>query len=550
MFLERIIPRLVAGLEGTALTIGERRILSETPPAGVILFERNVADLDQLRRLTTEIRQAVEARAGVAPLIMADHEGGRISVLHRAIGIPPSQMAIARTGSGRLCAETYRETACRLRGCGVNLLLGPVADINSEYLNPVIGTRSFGEEESVVTAFVREAVKALGSVGMLSCLKHFPGHGATSRDSHLTLPVLGLTTEQLVRKDLLPFNAGVEAGADTVMTGHIVPHDRQLPASLDGELVDRFLRSGAGFDGVVVTDALEMKGIWVRADGAGGSAERTFAEIFDSALGAGNDLLLFSGPVEEVYGELERLAGEAGTEGILDAGEHGKSLERIGRLRAKAAGTGVDDSSAPGREAVNVSTPHGGNGAVVGGESTRAIGAEGVTDPYRAVANGSVRVLGGQEPLPLAASRPKRIVFVGEREDFASAVIGRFMERLLGSMQAPRSPQDGGAPLGSDGLKFALRCHVPGREGMIELFELAVGEKEDGGAAVLVLLNRKPLWHGAVRHLSERADAVLIAGWPYAAGFMLGDRTAVVTYGIYDAAADTAGEILFGARNR
>ncbi|MCK4549008.1 MAG: glycoside hydrolase family 3 protein, partial [Candidatus Krumholzibacteria bacterium] len=254
-------PFLVTGLAGTELTPAERELLSLAPPAGVILFSRNVESSDQLRLLTSDIRTIVEAASGLTPLIMADHEGGRISVLAAAIGTPPSQMAAWIPRSGKLLSDIVARTAFRMRYCGVNLSLSPVADVASEPLNPVIGTRSFGEDQATVSAAVRIAVRTIAGEGALSCLKHFPGHGATVFDSHLTLPVIGRTIEQLRAEELPPFIAGMEEGADTVMTAHIALAEGDPPASLDRRIVTGLLREKLGFEGVIITDALEMAGV-------------------------------------------------------------------------------------------------------------------------------------------------------------------------------------------------------------------------------------------------------------------------------------------------
>ncbi|HER44526.1 MAG TPA: glycoside hydrolase family 3 protein, partial [Candidatus Eisenbacteria bacterium] len=148
--LSQLAPQLVVGLEGLEITESERRLLRSAPPAGVILFARNVSSADQLKSLTRDVISTIAGASGIAPLVAADHEGGRISVLSRAIGTPPSQLATARTGDLDLCRRVYGETARRMAACGVNVMLGPVADVNTEPDNPVIGTRSFGRDPAAV----------------------------------------------------------------------------------------------------------------------------------------------------------------------------------------------------------------------------------------------------------------------------------------------------------------------------------------------------------------------------------------------------------------
>ncbi|MBN1163005.1 MAG: glycoside hydrolase family 3 protein, partial [Candidatus Krumholzibacteriota bacterium] len=310
--LKSIALRLVVGLEGTSLSGRERDLLSEYPPAGIILFARNVQTKVQLTDLISAVRAIIADASGLVPLIMADHEGGRISVLARAVGVPPPPLASWNDRDIDVLREVYLETSRRVRACGINMILGPLADINSEPLNPVIGTRAFGETAAVVAPAVGESVRALAEGGILSCLKHFPGHGSTLTDSHLELPLLDKSLEELKAEELIPFRQGISAGADSVMIAHIATRGRPLPASLDRGVIAQLLREECGFGGVVITDALEMAGVLTgrgeppgqrsekypggsdRYGGSGGGP----VSVIGPALEAGNDLLLFCRPAE------------------------------------------------------------------------------------------------------------------------------------------------------------------------------------------------------------------------------------------------------------
>ncbi len=328
--LQTLAPHMIVGLEGPRLSDDEKSLLARNPFPGVILFERNVADSRQLMELAQGLRNVFRASRGTVPLVAADHEGGAISVLGRAIGAPPTQAAAARAGDDRLVERLFAENARRMRACGVNWLLGPVADVNSDPLNPVIGTRSFGETAGIVSPLVSAAVSVSRREGVLTCLKHFPGHGPTCLDSHLELPTLGATLDQLRERDIPPFASGIAAGAESIMMGHIAPLGRALPASLDPEIIGGVLRGELGFGGAVVTDALEMEGVKVAG----------LREICARALAAGNDLLLFSKPVGAVAADLET-AGAAGESGAADDPFAGLFLEasagRIARLVDVAA---------------------------------------------------------------------------------------------------------------------------------------------------------------------------------------------------------------------
>jgi len=548
------VRHLMVGLEGTSLSKSERTLLSQDPPAGVIIFSRNVADSGQLRRLSSEIRKVIFESSGLPPLIAADHEGGRISVLARAICAPPPQMAIARTRDLSLCRRLFRETAQRMRSCGVNMVLGPVADINSEYLNPVIGTRSFGDDTDEVAVLVSEAVTAFREGGLLTCLKHFPGHGATVHDSHLTLPQLGRSIDQLKDKDTVPFARGIEAGADAVLVGHIAPLGRMIPATLDPEIVSRLLRRDIGFTGCVMTDALEMAGVRVSGshphrEGGGhdsrSGGDRPLGEIIRRALEAGDDLLLFSRPIGEVYRELQTLTAGSGVDiGFQERWTdrlRSSSAERIAKLRSRIEALEVE-------RGISGRSNGEGLGEIDTVGRTEDVATE-TLSTYGEVAAKSVQVL--RDPrsvLPISGSSNMYLSFCGERRDFENEVVGRFISRVLErtgiAVIRPHSgiQRDEISTVIGD-LKPRMRFRMPHLEEFLELFEFRAGEDSNGSTNVLFLLNRRPVSREALFELCARMDVVVIAGWPYAMNLLDDDKTVVVSYGVYDAAADVVCEV-------
>jgi beta-N-acetylhexosaminidase len=511
---------LVAGLAGTRLTDGERRLLEEAPPAGLILFGRNVESAGQLRKLTGDITSVVTEASGLPPLIMADHEGGRISVLAEAIGAPPSQMAAWRPGSGELLAEIVSRTARQMMECGFNLTLSPVADVNSEPNNPVIGTRSFGESADVVSPAVRIAVKAIAGEGMLSCLKHFPGHGATALDSHVTLPVTGRSIEQIREEELPPFIAGIEEGADMVMTAHIAQTGEDPPASLDPRIVTDLLRGILSFEGVVITDALEMAG-------AGSEAPVTIAA---SAIEAGNDLLLMSRPIEEVYAEVSSFSAalETGLDACRRAGLVGLHSARIRSIRERMI-----------------------PGGIVGGH----VGREGIMPDGIASAASSFEAdmivsTAGLERLA-TVSLPLSPVFLGYQSDFESPVVSRFIGRVLDGLGRGRFSH-----IERDGDGSIKYAPGPGGTGSLVpveglqddaagLFLLDPGGKTGSGRALL-LLCRRPLPGELVGRMSVEYEFVVAAEGPWDVSLLDPGIPVAVTYGTYDAAADRVAELLKG----
>lgn len=214
--------RLVVGLSGPELTPAEEAWLAHWRPAGVLLFARNAADAAQLAALCRRLRGLLPADGE----IVADHEGGPVSALAAAVGRPPGPACLGLAGDPELTRRVHRETAARLRECGLTRVLAPCADVLVEPHNPVIGGRAFGADPELVAAHVAAAAGGLREGGLRACLKHWPGHGGTLGDSHDAAVSAGGGAVAG------PFVAGVAAGADAVMVGHLP--DPEAPAGRAG----------------------------------------------------------------------------------------------------------------------------------------------------------------------------------------------------------------------------------------------------------------------------------------------------------------------------
>jgi beta-glucosidase-like glycosyl hydrolase len=342
-FFESWSRRIVVGLEGPSPTNAERRLLGERPPAGVLLFERNLLEPAQSRNLTAELREILASR-GVPPLILVDHEGGVVSPAHRVAGTPPAPLALGALqvspDPGEIpdlapveetARRVARETARRLRGLGMTGVLAPVLDLSLDPLSPVIGARSLGSNPARVARLARSMIQGYGEAGVACCAKHFPGHGATAVDSHLSLPRLEAGSEELWDRELVPFRAAVEAGVDAIMTGHLALRDQDLPASVSPWAIRFLLRGKMGFDGVVMTDAVEMEGLREEGD---------LAEATARALEAGNDLVVSGLP-------LARLAPALEVDRRVEvpwASRSGERLVRMGSRKAPADTSGGDEA--------------------------------------------------------------------------------------------------------------------------------------------------------------------------------------------------------------
>jgi len=290
--------------------------------AGVVYFSQNVGE--GLPALSDEI-----LRANPDALIGIDEEGGNVTRLESAAGSTlPGAAQLGIVDDVEATRASGAELARRVAAIGGNVVLGPVADVNTDPRNPVIGVRSFGSDQKLVARHVQAAVEGLQSTAVAACVKHFPGHGDTHTDSHHALPEISLGIEEFERVHLEPFRAAVAAGVDAVMTAHIVvPAWGAEPATLNPRVLG--LLRGWGFDGVIITDALDMAAIRETV-GIGEGAAR--------ALAAGADLLCIGNPTnrgEATLPDQDRRDFLAARDGILAAVDDGSlSRERL----AEAAG--------------------------------------------------------------------------------------------------------------------------------------------------------------------------------------------------------------------
>ncbi|HZG85681.1 beta-N-acetylhexosaminidase [Paenibacillus sp.] len=261
---DKIGQLLLVGFHGTDVTDELRSLIAEARVGGVILFARNVESPAQVARLTASLQRIAE-EAGLPPLwISIDQEGGMVARLTEGVALMPGGMALGATGDPSCAYEAAYVSGKELRALGINMNYAPVLDVNNNAANPVIGVRSYGEDPERVAAFGVQAIRGYADAGVAATAKHFPGHGDTSVDSHLALPVVGHDRERLERVELAPFRRAIEEGVDLIMTAHIhfpAIEPNGLPATLSPAALTGLLREELGYEGVITTDCMEMKAI-------------------------------------------------------------------------------------------------------------------------------------------------------------------------------------------------------------------------------------------------------------------------------------------------
>ncbi|BCW97568.1 MAG: beta-N-acetylhexosaminidase [Armatimonadota bacterium] len=245
--------------ENITVSSHARLLLEEFKVGGVVLLGRNVGTPAETARCMNELQE----RSKLPLFIIVDQEGGMVARFKDPFVVFPANMALGATGDPSLAYRAARATAEQLRAVGVNFNFAPCVDVNNNPLNPIIGTRSYGDNPETVARFAPEAIRGLHEGGVMTSAKHFPGHGDTAVDSHLALPVVDFPRERMDAVELPPFRAAMDAGVASIMTTHILfpALDPELPSTLSPRIITGLLREEMGWQGLVVTDDLEMKGV-------------------------------------------------------------------------------------------------------------------------------------------------------------------------------------------------------------------------------------------------------------------------------------------------
>jgi len=321
--------KLVVGFPGPQATEELIAVLRATHAQSLIVFEQNFVLPEQFTGLLRRLEGAVGRRL----LVMVDHEGGRVVRFSSGVTRFPDPLTAGRTGSPDAARHQGLAEAKELRALGVDLNLAPVVDVLVEGSDPIIGPRSYGTDPARVAEMASARIRGLQEGGVAACAKHFPGLGAVPRDPHRHLPTVDLDWEAMKRVHLPPFVSAVDAGVASIMSSHVCypkldPAPSQ-PATFSARLMQGLLREELGFDGVVLTDDLEM------------GAVRGLCSMGEAAIRAakaGHDLLLVCWGMAAQRETFEALCG-AYRQQRLSANALEQSVQRINRLRQRLGKT-------------------------------------------------------------------------------------------------------------------------------------------------------------------------------------------------------------------
>ncbi len=319
---EKIAQLFLVGIGAQWLTAEERLAMERYGFGGFILFSSNCGDPAQIVALTATLR---DTSKGLPPFIAIDQEGGRVHRLPKPFTHFPAAARIGATGNTHFAYRAARATAQELVLAGINLDFAPVLDVNSNPKNPVIGDRSFAPEPQKVIAFGAQWISGLRDGGIIPCGKHFPGHGDTDKDSHVDLPAVNRSQDELRKVELPPFVAACRSGIESLMTAHVVypALDAKFPATLSRKIVTGLLRGELNYQGVVFSDDMEMKAI----DNHYGEAEAVAL-----CVRAGIDVVLFGHELSKAIRAIDFLCSACAKDARL-RNQVENSYRRITKLK-------------------------------------------------------------------------------------------------------------------------------------------------------------------------------------------------------------------------
>ncbi|MBS4534095.1 beta-N-acetylhexosaminidase [Clostridium sp. D2Q-14] len=324
---EKIGQMVIVGFDDYTLDDNTKKLIEEYYVGGFILFSKNIKDSYQLLKLTNNLK-IINSNNNDIPLFMSvDEEGGRVSRMPDEIRKIPSNKVIGHIEDKDFSYNVGKLIAKEIKLMGFNMNFAPVLDIDSNPNNPVIGDRAFGSNEKIVSELGIETMKGIQSEGVISVVKHFPGHGDTSIDSHVGLPVIKKNIEEIMNFELVPFKEAINNKTDSIMIAHIIFEniDAENVATLSKEIINNLLRKELGFDGLVVTDDMTMGAI---------TENYNIEDAAIKSVDAGSDIILVCHGYENQINVLKELR-TAVKDGRISEERIDKSIYRILKLKGK-----------------------------------------------------------------------------------------------------------------------------------------------------------------------------------------------------------------------
>ena len=336
---QKIGQLIVTGFPGSKPDQAFMDLVKKDKVGNVIFFSYNIKSRQQAACLCRELQGCIREETGVLPFITVDEEGGVVSRLPDDAAVLPSAMAQGRAGKLSSIYEGSKIVGEELKALGINFNLAPVLDINSNPRNPVIGVRSFGENAGLVSRCAAQAVRGFLDAGIMCSGKHFPGHGDTDVDSHLGLPCIDKSREELEQEELLPFCHAISLGIPAITIAHtLLPayETEKIPCTMSKKIITGLLREKLKFNGLVITDCMEMDAIKKFYGTPAGAVE---------ALRAGADLVFISHTARTVHESIEEIKRAVG-DGRIAMSRIDEAVQRILKYKAVYAAEMLTDIKA------------------------------------------------------------------------------------------------------------------------------------------------------------------------------------------------------------
>lgn len=323
---EKIGQMVMIGLDTNYITDRIKNMIQEYKIGGIILYRKNFSTYEDMLKLIKELKE-LNKKNKIPLFIAIDQEGGRVNRMPKEIRNLPSANRVASVGGKELVGKSTNITGEILHKSGFNLNFAPVLDIKRFEDKTAIGDRSFGTDKEVVSECGIMAMKELQNNGIISVIKHFPGHGATKQDSHNFLPIINTSMKELEKEDMYPFEQAIKNGADAVLVGHLLIRNVTgiFPASLSRKFISKYLRKNYKYKGLIITDDLKMRAIKLLY-GPNLAVRRAFD--------AGNDIIVFRFSKDEEQKAINKIINLVST-GKIKESRINRSVNRIIKIKQK-----------------------------------------------------------------------------------------------------------------------------------------------------------------------------------------------------------------------